>query len=94
MRITVKLGELLQQTVAQPEINLELDEPATLADALAQLYACFPELAHELRPGGKTRSGLPYHFFVNRRLVSEAQITTLPLRDRDTVHILSPAAGG
>lgn len=94
MRITVKLGELLQQTVAQHEISLELDEPATLADALAQLHSRFPELAHELLPGGRTRSGLPYHFFVNRRLVSEAKMASHHLRDGDIVHILSPAAGG
>lgn len=94
MRITIKLGELLQQTIAQHEVGLELDEPATLADAMAQLRMRFPELAQELLPGGKTRSGLPYHFFVNRRLVSEAKMASHPLRDGDIVHILSPAAGG
>ena len=94
MRITVKLGELLQQTIAQSEIDLELSESATLADALAQLYVRFPKLAQELPPGGKTRSGLPYHFFVNRRLVPEATLTSHRLRDGDTLHILSPAAGG
>ncbi|MGC8879177.1 MAG: MoaD/ThiS family protein [Anaerolineae bacterium] len=94
MRITVKLGELLQQAVAQNEIELELDEPATLADALVQLHLCLPGLAQELLPGGKTRSGLPYHFFVNRRLVPEAALASHHLRDGDTLHILSPAAGG
>lgn len=94
MRITVKLGEMLQQAIAQSEINLELSEPATLADALEQLYVRFPELARELPPGGKTRGGLSYHFFVNRRLVSETALSSHRLRDGDTLHILSPAAGG
>ncbi|MCS7261703.1 MAG: MoaD/ThiS family protein [Anaerolineae bacterium] len=90
----MKLGELLQQAVAPGEISLELSEPATLADVLAQLHIRFPELARELPPGGKTRSGLPYHFFVNRRLVPETTLASHPLKDGDVVHILSPAAGG
>lgn len=94
MRITVKFGEMLQQVVARSEIDLELNEPATLADALTQLYVHFPKLVREIPPGGKTRSGLPYHFFVNRRLVPEAALASHRLRDGDTLHILSPAAGG
>ncbi len=94
MRITVRVGETLWQTVGQGEIELELDEPATLTDALTQLFVRFPKLAEELRPGGKTRSGLPYHLFVNRRLVPNEMVSTHHLRNGDRLHILSPAAGG
>ncbi|MGQ9501080.1 MAG: MoaD/ThiS family protein [Anaerolineae bacterium] len=85
---------MLWPSATRGDIELDLEEPATLADALAQLYARFPQLAQELPPGGKTRGGLPYHFFVNRRLVPETELSSQRLRAGDRVHILSPAAGG
>jgi molybdopterin converting factor small subunit len=94
MKVTVRIGELLGQGTAQDDIELELDESATIADAMAALYARFPQLAQELLPGGKTRSGLPYHVFLNRRLVPETALSSQRLRAGDRLHILSPAAGG
>jgi molybdopterin converting factor small subunit len=94
MKVTVRIGELLGQGTTQHDIELELDESATIADAMAALYAHFPQLAQELLPGGKTRSGLPYHFFLNRRLVPETALSSQRLRTGDRLHILSPAAGG
>jgi len=87
MKVTVRIGELLGQGTTQHDIELELD-------AMAALYAHFPQLAQELLPGGKTRSGLPYHFFLNRRLVPETALSSQRLRTGDRLHILSPAAGG
>jgi len=94
MKVTVRIGELLWQDAERGDIELELEESATIADAIAALYARFPQLAEELLPGGKTRSGLPYHFFLNRRLVPETALSSQRLRAGDRLHILSPAAGG
>ncbi len=94
MRIIVKIGDLLQMATGESQIELELPERANAADAVARLYHAYPSLASELPAGGKTRSGLPYHFFVNRRMVDETQLAARWLKDGDTLHILSPAVGG
>ena len=94
MRITVKIGDLLWRFAGLRQVELQLADGASLADALTELATQFPVLAAELRPGGVTRGGLPYHFFVNRRLVGEAEDRSRRLKDGDSVHILSPTAGG
>jgi molybdopterin converting factor small subunit len=94
MKVIVKIGGLLRLATGELHVELDLPEQASAADALAQLFGAHPGLAAELPAGGKTLSGLPYHFFVNRRLVGEAQMATRRLRDGDTLHILSPTAGG
>ena len=94
MWVRIKIGDLLWKVAGQLETRLELDEGATATDALTGLYQACPALAAELLPGGKTRNGLPYHFFVNRRIVAEADMASRLLKDGDTLYILSPTAGG
>jgi hypothetical protein len=94
MIITVKIGDLLWRLAGERQIDLQLTNDATAADALAELYQSYPALAAELPPGGITRGGLPYYYFVNRRLVGKRNLATCQLKDGDTLLILSPTAGG
>jgi molybdopterin converting factor small subunit len=94
MRITVKIGDLLWRIAGERQIDLQLTTDATAADGLAELYQLYPALATELPPGGTTRGGLPYYYFVNRRLVGERNLAACRLKDGDTLLILSPTAGG
>lgn len=94
MHITVKIGDLLWRIAGQRQVELHLADGASAADAMAQLAALLPGLATELPPGGVTRSGLPYHVFVNRRLITQAELTTQRLKDGDSLHVISPTGGG
>jgi molybdopterin converting factor small subunit len=94
MRVTVKIGELLWHLAGRRQVELELPADASAADAMAQLAERLPALAVELPPGGVTRSGLPYYVFVNRRLVGHTQLRAHRLKDGDSLHVLSPTAGG
>ena len=94
MRITVRIGDLFWRVADERQFELVMDDGASAADVIARLATVSPALAAELLPGGVTRSGLPYHIFVNRRRVAEADLATRRLKDGDSVHILSPTAGG
>jgi molybdopterin converting factor small subunit len=94
MRIRVRIGELLWKAAGAPPLELQLIDGASVAGALAELFHAHPALAAELPPGGKTRGGLPYHVFVNRRIVTEDEMAARLLKEGDTLHILTPTAGG
>ena len=94
MRIRVRIGDLLWKAAGPPPLELQLAEGASVAGALAELFRANPALAAELPPGGKTRGGLPYHVFVNRRTVAEEEMASRRLKEGDTLHILTPTAGG
>jgi molybdopterin converting factor small subunit len=94
MRIIVRIGDLFWRVAGKRQIELTMGDGATAADVIAQLATVSPALAAELLPGGVTRGGLPYHIFVNRRRVAEADLAARRLKDGDSVHIISPTAGG
>jgi molybdopterin converting factor small subunit len=93
MVIEVKMGELLWKAVGQRQITLEVDDGATVADVLAHLRATYPQFGAALDAGG-TRMGIPFNFFVNRKLVKERELAQRKLKAGDTLHILAPIVGG
>ena len=93
MEILVKVGDPLWKVVGQREIELELADGATVADALARLQTAYPGFGSALETGG-TRLGVPFNFFVNRKLVKDRDLGRHRLRAGDTVHILAPIVGG
>ena len=93
MEVEVKMGDPLWKTVGQREIRVELTDGATVADVLAHLTAAYPGFGAALEAGG-TRLGVPFNFFVNRKLVKDGDLDRHQLRAGDRLHILAPIVGG
>jgi sulfur carrier protein ThiS len=93
MEVEVKMGDPLWKTVGQRGIMVELKDGATVADALAHLTAVYPGFGAALEAGG-TRLGVPFNFFVNRKLVKDGDLDRHRLRTGDRLHILAPIVGG
>lgn len=93
MQIEVKMGDPLWKAVGQRQISLELADGASVANALAHLRAAYPDFGSALEAGG-TRLGVPFHFFVNRKLVRDRDLDQHKLKAGDTLYILAPIVGG
>ena len=93
MQIDVKMGDPLWRAVGQRQIGLELTDGATVADALAQLQRTYPDFRASLDAGG-TRLGVPFNFFVNRKLVKDGDLAQRRLKEGDKLYILAPIVGG
>ena len=93
MRIVVKMGDPLWRAVGQRQIELELADGVSLADALASMQTTFPDFGMALEAGG-TRLGVPFNFFVNRKLVKADDLAQHRLKEGDRLHILAPIVGG
>jgi sulfur carrier protein ThiS len=91
--VEVKLGDPLWKAVGQRQISLELANGASVDDALMSLRTAYPQFEAALAAGG-TRLGVPFHFFVNRKLVKDGDLTQHRLKRGDTLHILAPIVGG
>jgi sulfur carrier protein ThiS len=93
MEIEVKMGDPLWKTVGRREIRLQIGEGATVAEALDRLQNLYPGFASALAAGG-TRLGIPFNFFVNRKLVKDSRLGEHRLKAGDTLYILAPIVGG
>jgi molybdopterin converting factor small subunit len=93
MVIEVKLGDPLWKALGQQRIKLELSDGSTVADALTDLRASYPDFGSALEAGG-TRLGVPFNFFVNRKLVKDTDLARHKLKAGDTLYILAPIVGG
>jgi sulfur carrier protein ThiS len=93
MVVEVKLGDPLWKVVGQQRIALQVEDGATVADVLAYLRASYPHFGAALEAGG-TRLGVPFNFFVNRKLVKDRELDQHKLKTGDTLHILAPIVGG
>jgi molybdopterin converting factor small subunit len=93
MDIEVSMGDPLWKSVGRRRINLELSDGASVADALAELRNNYPEFEAALEAGA-TRLGIPFSFFVNRRLVKDRDLGQHELKEGDTLYILAPIVGG
>ncbi len=93
MVIEVKMGDPLWQAVGQRQIELELTDGTTVADALVHMRVTYPDFGVALEAGG-TRLGVPFSFFVNRKLVKDRNLDQHKLKAGDTLHILAPIVGG
>jgi molybdopterin converting factor small subunit len=93
MVIEVKMGDPLWRIVGQQRIKLELADGSTVSDALTSLRATYPEFGSALKAGG-THQGIPFNFFVNRKLVKDRDVARHNLKTGDTLYILAPIVGG
>ncbi len=93
MVIEVKMGDPLWKIVGQRQINLELADGSTVADVLTNLQTTYPDFGSALEAGG-TRLGVPFNFFVNRKLVKDRDLAQHKLKTGDTLYILAPIVGG
>jgi sulfur carrier protein ThiS len=91
--IEVKMGDPLWRVVGEQRIELELAEGATVADALEQLHSAYPGFGTALQAGG-TQVGVPFNFFVNRKLVKNRDLARHELKWGDKLYILAPIVGG
>jgi hypothetical protein len=73
MVIEVKMGDPLWRIVGQRRIKLELADGSTVSDALTSLRTTYPDFGSALEAGG-TRLGVPFNFFVNRKLVKDRDL--------------------
>jgi molybdopterin converting factor small subunit len=81
MQVRVRFGAGLARLAAAPVLGLELDDGATVEDALARLACDRPELADSLR------AALP--------LVAGAHAEPdRPLRAGDELALVTPVSGG
>lgn len=94
MVIELNTGDPLWKTVGDKQIELELFDGATVADALAYLRSTYPEFGAALDAGGGVQLGVPFNFFVNRKLVKDRDLAQHKLKAGDRMHILAPIVGG
>ena len=81
MQVRVRLGAGLARLTTAPVVGLELDDGATVADAVARLAADRPELAATLP------SALPV-------LAGEHAARDRPLRAGEELALVVPVSGG
>ena len=93
MKIKIIMGDPLGEAVGESQIRFDLPDGATVTEALAHLCRAYPGFGEALAGGGD-RQGIPFHFFVNRKLVKDEDLAGRTLKEGDTLHILTPAAGG
>ena len=93
MRITVKIGAPLSESIGTALLEVELAEGATVQDALAQLGARYPHLEATLA-GDPGQGTIPFHFFVNRIWVKDEELARRRLKAGDRLYILAPVVGG
>jgi molybdopterin converting factor small subunit len=93
MVIDVKIVDPLWRSVGEPQASLELADGATVADALDRLRSIYPGFGAALEAGG-TQLGVPFNFFVNRKLVNNRDLSRHELKGGDKLYILAPIVGG
>ncbi|MGD2206564.1 MAG: MoaD/ThiS family protein [Anaerolineae bacterium] len=96
MRITVKLGAPLSQVVGEGKIILSMSDEATVADALDELRARYPDFEAGLKGKGlrKPFDRIIYQLFVGTRAVPFEEAASTPLHDGDRIYLFLPVAGG
>jgi molybdopterin converting factor small subunit len=96
MKVTVKLGAPLSQVVGESRIILHMPDESTVASALAELQASFPEFEAGLKGKGLRHpfEQILYQLFVNAQPVSFVQAEKTILSDGDRIYLFLPVAGG
>ena len=96
MKVTVKLGAPLSRVVGESKAILSVPEKATVADALVELGARYPDFETALKGKGLRLSldKVIYTLFVNERIVPLEQAATITLRDGDRIYLFLPVVGG
>ena len=93
MRITVKIGAPLSESIGTAQLDVELADGATVQDALAQLGARYPHVEAALA-GDTGQETIPFHYFVNRIWVRDEELARRRLKEGDRLYILAPVVGG
>ena len=93
MKINIKMGDSLREAVGESQVRFVLPDGATAAEALAHLRRAYPGFGEALAGGGRWQD-MPFHFFVNRKVVKDGDLAGRTLKEGDTLHILTPTVGG
>ena len=93
MKIKISMGDPLGEAVGESQIRFDLPDGATAAEALAHLRRAYPGSGEALAGGGRWQD-IPFHFFVNRKVVKDGDLAGRTLKEGDTLHILTPTVGG
>jgi molybdopterin converting factor small subunit len=96
VKVTVKLGAPLSQVVGESRIILHMQDKSTVAIALAELQASFPEFEAGLKGKGLRHplDQIRYQLFVNAHPMSFDQAENTYLSDGDRIYLFLPVAGG
>jgi molybdopterin converting factor small subunit len=96
MMINVKLGAPLSQVLGESTTTLTIPDGATVADALGELRARYPDFEAGLRGKGLRAPAdrVLYSLFVNARAVPFERAETRRLHDGDQLYLFLPVAGG
>jgi molybdopterin converting factor small subunit len=96
MKITVKLGAPLSQVVGESRATLIMADGATVAGALGELRARYPDFEEGLRGKGLRAPAdrVLYSLFLNARSVPFERAETTQLHDGDRIYLFLPVAGG
>jgi len=94
MRLRVQYNGQLRTAAGRSEEHVELPESSTLAALFTHLASSIGQgaLPHLLTPSRHPQSGLL--IILNDSAIPIPQISTTILRDRDTITLLPPIAGG
>lgn len=93
LKITVKFGEPLRQSIGQRRISINLPEGGSAADLLSALAQKYADFAAAFQ-GDDLGRELPYIFFLNHRPVTAPNYNATRLQDGDVVYLLLPVVGG
>ncbi len=93
LRVTVKVGEPLRQTIGQRRITIELPPQSTAADLLDALARDYPGFEEAFR-GETLGRPSPYIFFLNSKPVTPPHYASTRLENGAVVHLVLPVVGG
>ena len=93
LRITVKFGDPLRQTIGQRRITLEMPEGSTASDLLTALQERYPDFEKAFNGDALGRVA-PYIFFINHHPITPPNYAETALQDGDMVHLVLPVVGG
>jgi molybdopterin converting factor small subunit len=96
LKVTVKLGAPLSQIVGESKVMLHMPDESTVANALAELRARYPDFDAGLKGKGLRYplNQVLYQLFVNARPVPFDQAGNTFVHDGDRIFLFLPVAGG
>jgi MoaD family protein len=94
MKIKVKLFSHLRSITGLKEVDLELNDGATLKDVLEALICKFGSKFEEAVKNMRTGEYAPFLIMVGKREVSTQTNLNYEVKDGEEVYLLEPVGGG
>ncbi|RMG25881.1 MAG: MoaD/ThiS family protein [Methanobacteriota archaeon] len=92
MKINVRSFAFIREALGSKQIQIEVQEGATVKDAIFSLVKIHEKLADHLVQDGNVKND--FVFALNGEQVQFSEIETTQLAENDTIVILPPAGGG